>query len=91
MTTTTAVRTLSGPQVQTWQEWKDAIADSMMHRFERPGLCILEQYVLRSQKEKRCIVCGDAGTKRQESVLIKSASHYWMCDECADYWEHRYD
>ena len=65
-----------------WADWRGRIWDSMEARFGYPGLAPLEQYMLRSRKERRCVECGDPGTARQESILIKSVSHYFMCADC---------
>jgi hypothetical protein len=70
-----------------WQAWKDRIWESMEARFGYPGLAPLEQYMIRSRKEKRCIECGDPGTVEQKSVLVASVDRYWMCVECDEWWE----
>lgn len=71
-----------------WEQWKARIWNAMSARFY-PGLAALEQYMLRSQEEKRCVECGEAGTAKQESVLIKSVSHYYFCDDCDAYWRNK--
>lgn len=65
-----------------WQQWKARIWNSMADRFGYPGLAPLEQWMLRSQKEKRCINCGDPTTASTESVLIKSVRLYYHCPKC---------
>lgn len=74
---------------QTWQEWSDALWDAMERRYGYPGLAHLEQKMLRSKREQRCVECGDAGTEQQESTLIASVSHYWMCADCDSYWREK--
>lgn len=51
------------------------------------GMVVFEQRVLRSRKLTECIECGDPGTAQQESILIKSVPHYFMCDDCDAYWK----
>jgi hypothetical protein len=75
--------------VTDWYTWKDRIWTSMEARFGYPGLAPLEQYMLRSAKEQRCVECGDPGTQQQASVLVASVKHYWMCDDCDTYWKSR--
>lgn len=73
-----------------WEQWKARVWNQMAERFNAyPGLAPLEQWTWRSFKEKRCIECGDPGTERQQSHLIKVVDHYWMCAECADYWRRK--
>lgn len=72
-----------------WEQWKARMFNQMVDQFGSPGFAPLEQYTLRSKKEKRCIECGAAGTVQQKSILIKCVSHYWMCDSCDDYWRHK--
>ena len=50
------------------------------------GLAVLEQKMYASRDLKVCIECDEPGIYRQESVLIKSCSHYWFCGECDFYW-----
>ena len=79
------LRAADGTQpASDWQRWKENIWDQMVRHFHcYPGLAPLEQWILRSNREKRCVECGEPGTVRQESVLIKVVDHYWMCAECA--------
>lgn len=75
-----------------WYAWKTAIWDSMAARFGYPGLAPLEQYMLRSQKEQRCVECGLPGTQpqgRSAYSLVQAVKCYWFCDECAAYWAQR--
>ena len=67
-----------------WQRWKIRMYNQMARQFDHPGLAPLEQYMKRSQREKRCIDCGDpCGPDRfMESVLIKSVKGYYGCAEC---------
>jgi len=87
------MRAADGTQPSSdWQAWKENIWDQMARQFHcHPGLAPLEQHMKRSKAEKRCIECGEPGTVQQPSVLIKSVSHYYFCQECADYWEHKND
>lgn len=75
---------------EPWREWKDKIHDSMQaHLGFRPGLAVLEQHMIRSEVEQRCIECGEPGTvaqERTEHSLVKSVARYWFCQSCADYW-----
>ena len=70
-----------------WAEWKDAIWNQMADRFGHPGLAPLEQYMIRSEREKRCVDCGEPGTISKASVIIPRVKTYWMCDDCNAYWE----
>lgn len=74
---------------QTWSEWKDAVWTSMEQRFGYPGLAPLEQYMIRSKKERRCVECGDLGTVQHGSMIVKSVSHYFMCADCDLYWKNK--
>jgi hypothetical protein len=58
-----------------------------VRRHFNDGMVELEQRMLRSRKNKACIECDAPGTARQESVLIKSVSHYWFCEDCDTYWK----
>lgn len=73
-----------------WEQWKARVWNVMADRFGHPGLAPLEQWTWRSNRERRCIDCGEPGTVRQESGLIKVVSHYWFCDGCAQYWASKY-
>jgi hypothetical protein len=73
--------------VQTWAEWREAIWDSMERRFGYPGLAPLEQYMLRSRKERRCVECGAPGTVEHRSHIVASVDTYWMCAGCDAYWK----
>ena len=71
-----------------WQQWHDQLWESMTERFGYPGLAHLEQLMIRSRREKRCVDCGAAGTSRQTGGgLVKSVDHYYFCDDCAAYWD----
>lgn len=77
---------------QSWQEWKDALWEqmaNMMGARSHPGLAPLEQYMHRSKVEKRCVECGEPGVVECHSQIVLSVSHYWMCQECSDYWADR--
>ena len=70
-----------------WQLWREDMWDRMVRQFwPHHGMPTLEQYTIRSRREKRCIECGEPGTVKEESVLIKAVPYYWFCDECAAYW-----
>lgn len=75
--------------VAEWRQWREAIWNLMEKHLGYPGLGPLEQYMLRSKREKRCIDCGKPGTMYQQSVLIKCVDHYWMCDDCDAYWRQK--
>ena len=51
----------------------------------------LEQRQFRSVKTGECVCvgCHNKGTVKRVSRLIKSTAHYWMCEECAEYWAER--
>jgi len=51
------------------------------------ALVALEQRIWRSYRRQECADCGGPGTVQQESVLIKSVPHYWLCQDCYDFWE----
>lgn len=73
-----------------WQTWREGIWNVMVERFNgHPGLAPLEQYMLRSRKEKRCVDCGELGTVEHKSVIVPSVSHYYMCAECDDYYNEK--
>ena len=72
---------------EDWYGWKERLWDAMAERYGYPGLAHMEQVVLRSKKETRCAECGAPGTVRHDSSLIKSVSHYFVCDECHAYYE----
>jgi hypothetical protein len=83
------IRAAEGTEPESeWQAWKERMWDQLVHQFYPDhGLCAQEQYTRRSQRERRCIECGEPGTVKQESVLIKAVSHYYLCDACNAYWE----
>ncbi|KKL47774.1 hypothetical protein LCGC14_2332150 [marine sediment metagenome] len=72
-----------------WEQWRARIWNAIAARVGYPGLAPLEQWMLRSRKEKRCIQCGNPGTVQQESVLIASVDHYFMCGPCDAYHRER--
>ena len=74
-----------------WEQWRARIFNQMIHQFGNPGLAPLEQFMLRSRKEKRCIECGEPGEVSYKSVIIASVGIYWMCLPCAASWETKYD
>ena len=65
-----------------WQRWKIRMDNQMRRQFTHPGLAPLEQFMIRSQREKRCIDCGEPSTDFQESILIKSVKGYYHCTDC---------
>ena len=74
-----------------WEQWKariwNQIADGL-HGY--PGLAPLEQWMWRSQKERRCIDCGSPGEVEQVGGgLIASVRSYWMCQPCHDWHERK--
>lgn len=72
-----------------WEQWKARVWNALVARFGYPGLAPLEQWIVRSYKERRCVECGAPGTHQHESVLVKVVPHYWMCDDCHKYWEEK--
>lgn len=75
-----------------WESWKQRVWNAVTIRCgAHPGLVPLEQYMLRSHKEKRCIECGEPGTVQQRSALILSVAGYYFCADCAYFWEHKDD
>jgi hypothetical protein len=77
-------------QIENWGEWKESVWTTLERQGYYPGLIALEQYMRRSQSDKRCVDCGERGTVRQESGgLVPSVSFYYFCQECADYQEYR--
>jgi len=48
----------------------------------------LEQLIRRSHKTKECVVlgCRNPGTIKRCSILIKAVPHYWMCEDCDQYY-----
>ena len=68
-----------------WQQWKarmwNQLADGIR---SHPGMAALEQWMIRSQREKRCIDCGEPCTKEHfhQSILIKCVKGYYHCPEC---------
>lgn len=75
--------------ISEWCQWSDRLWDAMTERYGYPGLAYTEQLVIRSKREKRCASCGEKGTVRQDSILIKSVDHYWFCDECNHFWTNK--
>jgi hypothetical protein len=75
---------------EPWREWKTRIHESMQeHLGFRPGLAVLEQHLIRSAAEQRCVDCGAPGTVPQDRTphsLVKSVQRYWFCQSCSDYW-----
>ena len=67
-----------------WERWKIRMYNQMARQFTHPGLAPLEQYMIRSQREKRCIDCGDpcSPDRFMDSVLVKSVKGYYHCAEC---------
>ena len=55
-----------------------------------PGPAPLEQWMRRSKKEKRCIECGELGTVKQESVIVASVDHYYLCEPCDTYFKEKH-
>ena len=70
------------PTGNSWVRWKIKIDNQMTRQFTHPGLAPLEQFMIRSQREKRCIDCGEPSTDFQESILIKSVKGYYHCPDC---------
>jgi hypothetical protein len=77
------------PTNQTWIEWRESVWNILTQQIGYPGLSALERYMQRSRAERRCVECGDPGVDRQTSHLINAVDHYWMCAECAEYWQHK--
>jgi len=66
-----------------WEQWKMRVWNQMARHFgHHPGLAPLEQWMRRSRKERRCIICGEPGVKEVKSVLIACVPSYWTCAEC---------
>ncbi len=63
-----------------WETWKMQLWNTMAQYFY-PGLAALEQYMLRSNREKRCVDCGESEpTERTvKSGLVKSIDRYYLC------------
>lgn len=77
---------------ESWQDWRNKVWRTLAREFEYPGMIAFEQWALRSKKEKRCIDCGKPGIVEQpRSKFVGSVSHYWMCQECHDYWQSKKD
>jgi len=74
---------------ESWSSWRMAIWDTFMEKgFDNPGMVAFEQWALRSKREKRCIDCGKPGVVKQRgSGFCAAVSHYWMCQDCHDYWQ----
>jgi len=76
-----------------WEQWKMRLWNQMVRNFGRhPGLAPLEQYMLRSAAEHRCIECGDVGSVRVESgglICVARVTHYFMCQDCDRYWKEK--
>lgn len=53
------------------------------------GLAVLEQLMGRSASEQRCVECGAPGTVERRGALVPSVPRYFMCGECAAYWDER--
>ena len=82
------------PDLNDWERWKAETWNALTRGLEGyPGLAPLEQYMLRSQRERRCIDCGAPGTvpvERTEASLVKTVAVYYHCDGCAAYWAEKY-
>ena len=72
-----------------WEQWRAHIWNTIAARVGYPGLAPLEQWMLRSRKERRCIQCGEAGTVPHDSKLVASVDHYFMCGPCDAYHRER--
>lgn len=87
-----AQRATTPPDTDEWAAWSQRVWDTLAARFDRPHMAYLEQRMMRSQREQRCVQCGDAGTVREDSgphSLIHSVSHYWLCADCDAYYNER--
>jgi hypothetical protein len=84
-----AVVVASESAADEWQAWRTQLGEATFSGTRLDGMVVLEQLMFRSRDRKRCIECGDPGTVRQESVLIQSVSHYWMCADCDTYWKNK--
>ena len=83
----TAVQSLYHMEVSgnDWEQWRatmwNTIADGMQGH---PRLAPLEQWMLRSRKEQRCVQCGTPTDNKQDSIIVASVSHYYICGECTN-------
>ena len=75
-----------------WQQWRARMWNQIADRVRgHPRLSPLEQWMLRSRKEQRCVECGEEGTiKCLGSPLVPSVSHYFMCQECDTYYKEKH-
>ena len=75
---------------QSFEQFSESLEKFSQVWYERglgnPGMCVLEQKVIRSHNYEECIDCGEDGAERVASHLIKVVPHYWFCAECANYW-----
>lgn len=86
---------LPSDEAQTeWLTWSEGIRRQiegpLRDRLRLAQLSVLEQRMLRSKAEQRCIECGLPGVERLEGGgLVQSVDHYWFCAECDKYWRRR--
>ena len=66
-----------------WEQWRARVWNQLASGLRGyPGLAPVEQWMLRSRKERRCVQCGEPGAEEQDSMLIASVRSYWLCAEC---------
>ena len=66
-----------------WEQWRARIWNQLASGLRGyPGLAPLEQWMLRSAKERRCVQCGEPGEVEEDSVLVASVRRYWLCGSC---------
>lgn len=73
-----------------WHQWRAQMWNQMADGLGGyPGLAPLEQWMLRSAKEKRCVECGEPGEVEQTSAIVASVKTYWLCASCERYFEEK--
>ncbi len=73
-----------------WQQWRARIWNQIADAFGTyPGLAPLEQWMLRSKRERRCVDCGEPGSVWEQSVIVASVRHYWLCAGCDRYYREK--
>mgnify|MGYP001572366483 CR=1 FL=1 len=77
---------------ETWGEWQGKIWETVWDRSPGSlrGLAAFEQVAFRSEKEKRCHVCGEPGIHHFPPGKYLASTGYWLCDDCDKYHKEKY-